>query len=79
MGVEHLTCGVNKTIKDGDIAPWKDLNKDNRKEQRNSYILVWGRLSSVSIFLRQPSRLWAWRSGRAYVQGAPKKMSHSDF
>ena len=68
MGVEHLTCGVNKTIKDGDIAPWKDLNKDNRKEQRNSYILVWGRLSSVSIFLRRPSRLWAWRSGRAYVE-----------
>ena len=34
----------NKTIKDGDIAPWKDLkkelNKDKRKEQRNNYILI---------------------------------------
>ena len=40
----------NKTIKDGGIAPWKDLNKDKRKEQRNNNILIWGGLSSVSIF-----------------------------
>ena len=44
----------NKTIKDGDIAPWKDwekkLDKDKRKEQRNNYILIWGGSSSVSIF-----------------------------
>ena len=43
----------NKTIKDGDIAPWKDvkkLNKDKRKEQRNNYILIWGGSSCVSIF-----------------------------
>ena len=44
----------NKSIKDGDIAPWKDLqkklNKDKRKEQRNYYILIWGGSSSVSIF-----------------------------
>ena len=37
-------------IKDGDIAPWKDLNKDKRKEQRYDYILIWGGSSSVSIF-----------------------------
>ena len=40
----------NKTIKDGDIAPWKDLeklNKDKRKEQRNNYILIWAGSSSV--------------------------------
>ena len=44
---------INKTIKDGDIAPWKDLkklNKDKRKEQRNNYILIWGGSSCVSIF-----------------------------
>ena len=45
----------NKTIKDGDIAPWKDLqkklNKDKRKEQRNNYILIWGGSSSMNIFL----------------------------
>ena len=44
----------NKTIKDGDVAPWKDLkrklNKDKRKEQRNNYILIWGGSSSASIF-----------------------------
>ena len=44
--------GANKTIKDGEIAPWiwKDLNKDKRKEQRDNYILIWGGSSSVSIF-----------------------------
>ena len=55
----------NNTIKDGDIAPWKDFNKikDKQKEQRNNYNLIWGGLSSASFFLHWHSRLQS--SGRA--------------
>ena len=51
----------NKTIKDGDKAPWKDLKKDKRREQRNNYILIWG--GSSSIFYSGLRR-----SGHAYVE-----------
>ena len=33
MDINFSHICINKTIKDGDIAPWKDLNKDKRKEQ----------------------------------------------
>ena len=41
------------------------MNKDKRKEKRNSYILKWGGSSSVCIFLRRPSRLR--HSARAFL------------
>ena len=41
-GLSWSVRGHNMTIKNGDIAPWKDLNKNKRKEQRNNYILIWG-------------------------------------
>ena len=70
----------DKTIKDGDIAPWKDLkrklNKDKRKEQRNDYILIWGGRQALAFSLCWPSRLR--RSGHAYVEYITDDMQVAD-
>ena len=45
---------LDKTIKDGDIAPWKDLQKNwTRIKEKNKEItifFIWGGSSSVNIF-----------------------------
>ena len=56
----------NKTIKDGDIAPWKDFRKEKRKRNQIRPYLKWGGSSSVSIFFTSPERLR--RSGRVQVE-----------
>ena len=62
-------CSTN-TIKDGDIAPWKDLQKDwtKIKEMNKEITIFWygEDHQALAFSLRQPSRLQ--RSGRAYVE-----------
>ena len=51
---------TNKTIKEGDVAPWsilKDLNKNKRKEQRSrkrDYIFIRGRIVKRLHFFVRP-------------------------
>ena len=52
-----LREGVNKTIKDGDIAPWKDFNKEKRKRNQIRPYFEMGRIVKRLHFLRRPSRL----------------------
>ena len=60
----------NKTIKDGDIAPWKDLQKNwtKKKEKDKEKTISWygEDRQALAFSLHRPSRLW--RSGRAYVE-----------
>ena len=60
-----------KTIKDGDIAPWKDLKKKNWtkiKEKNKEITILWYEedRQALAFFLRRPSRLR--RSGHADVE-----------
>ena len=54
----------NKTIKDGDIAPWKDFKKEKRKRNQIRPYFEMGRIVKRLHFLRRPSRLR--RSSRVY-------------
>ena len=45
-----IMTSQNKTIKDGDTAPWKDLKRFEQKKRIRNNFLIWGGLSSVSIF-----------------------------
>ena len=54
----------NKTIKDGDIAPWKDLRKEKRKRNQIRPYFEMGRIVKRLRSLRRPSRLR--RSSRVY-------------
>ena len=60
----------NKTIEDGDIAPWKDLQKNwtKIKEKNKETTIFWygEDRQALAFSLRRPSRLR--RSGRAYVE-----------
>ena len=41
----HICCSfLNKTIKDGDIAPWKDLRKEKRKRNQIRPYFEMGRI-----------------------------------
>ena len=59
----HMQILENRTIKDGDIAPGKDLNKDKKE------IAIFGYgddRQALAFYLCQHSRRR--RSGRAYVE-----------
>ena len=44
----------NKTIKDGDIAPWKDFKKEERKRNQIRPYFEMGRIVKRLHFLRRP-------------------------
>ena len=44
----------NKTIKDGDIAPWKDFKKEKRKRNQIRPYFEMGRIVKRLHFLRRP-------------------------
>ena len=45
---------INKTIKDGDIAPWKDFKKEKRKRNQIRPYFEMGRIVKRLHFLRRP-------------------------
>ena len=51
-GLHSAMFQTNKTIKDGDIAPWKDFKKEKRKRNQIRPYFEMGRIVKRLHFLR---------------------------
>ena len=54
LGSQERGEEENKTIKDGDIAPWKDFKKEKRKRNQIRPYFEMGRIVKRLHFLRRP-------------------------